>query len=98
MDEMSCENCKNEDRIRQLELDSERNQKTHKEFFGRFEKLERENAVTDERYQQLLVTMNEIKVDVRELQEKPARRWEQIVGIVMQWAVLGLLAASMIFR
>ena len=29
MDEMACENCKNEDRIRQLELDSEHNQKTH---------------------------------------------------------------------
>lgn len=86
MDEMACENCKNEDRIRQLELDSERNQKTHKEFFGRFEKLERENAVTDERYQQLLVTMNEIKADVRELKDKPraqvgaGRRHRHAVG------------------
>lgn len=95
---MPCEICKNEDRIRQLEVDSEHNQATHKEFFGRFEKLERENAVTDERYQQILCTMGEVKADVRELKEKPAKRWEQLVTTALQWLVLGLLALTMIFK
>ena len=95
---MNCELCRNEERIRVLELDGERNQATHKEFFGRLEKLSRQNAVTDERYQQILTGLSEVKSDVRDLKEKPARRWENLVGMVLQWAVLGILSASLLLK
>ncbi len=94
---MDCENCGVESRLRVLELELGHNQQAHKEFFSRLEKLERQNAVTDERYQQILAGLSEVKADVRDLKEKPARRWEQAMGLVLEWAVLGLLAASLLF-
>ena len=94
---MDWENCGFENRLRALEQELEHNQAVHKEFFSRLEQLERQNAVTDERYQQILTGLAEVKADVRDLKEKPARRWEQVMGILLEWAVLGLLAASMLF-
>ena len=95
---MTCESCKNEDRIKALEQDSQRNQQTHKEFFNKFEESRTADAVTQERYQQILATMSEVKEDVKALKEKPAKRWEQVINIVLQWAVLGLLAAVTLIK
>lgn len=36
--------------------------------------------------------MAEIKNDIKDLKEKPARRWEGIVSNIMNWAVILLLA------
>lgn len=36
--------------------------------------------------------MAEIKADLRDLKEKPARKWEGITGKITDWAVLLLLA------
>ena len=47
---MECEHCGLEKRVADLEKDSERNQHTHKEFYGKFEELGRGQAVADERY------------------------------------------------
>ena len=94
---MACEDCGLENRLRAVEQELGHNQAVHKEFFGRLDQLERQNAVTDERYQQILAGLSEVKADVRDLKEKPARRWEQVMGILLEWAVLGLLAASLLF-
>ena len=95
---MNCETCPQEDRIKALEEDSQRNQKTHKEFFSRFEALNLEAAGIQKDFQNILLVLNEVKADVKEPKDKPARRWESVVNLVLQWAVLGLLAAAMIFR
>lgn len=95
---MTCESCRNEDRIKALEQDSLRNQQTHKEFFSKFEESRTADAVTQERYQQILQTMSEVKEDVKALKEKPAKRWEQVINIVLQWAILGLLAAVTLLK
>ncbi|MBC8571051.1 hypothetical protein [Zongyangia hominis] len=95
---MSCETCPNEDRIKALEGDSERNQKTHKEFFSRFEEMKVEAKGIQKDFQNILSVLNEVKSDVKELKDKPGKRWESVVNLLLQWAVLGLLAATMIFR
>lgn len=41
-----------------------------------------------------MATLAEVKSDVKELKDKPAKRWDQVVGIILQWAIVGLLAAN----
>ena len=91
---MNCEACPQEDRIKALEEDSQRNQKTHKEFFSRFEALNLEAAGIQKDFQNILLVLNEVKADVKELKDKPARRWESVVASVITGVVgivLGLL-------
>lgn len=95
---MGCEDCRNEDRIAALERDRERNGDRHKEFNDRLSDLERVSTARDVKYDNIMELLDEVRDDLRELKEKPGRRWESLMGIVMQWAVLGLLAATMLFR
>ena len=95
---MECEHCGFEKRVADLEKDSERNQHTHKEFYGKFEELGKGQAVADERYGAIQATLAQIQADLKELKEKPGKRWESIVGAVLQWAVLAILAAVMVFK
>ena len=80
---MNCEACPQEDRIKALEEDSQRNQKTHKEFFSRFEALNLEAAGIQKDFQNILLVLNEVKADVKELKDKPARRWESIITAII---------------
>lgn len=95
---MDCEHCGLEKRVSDLERDSERNQHTHKEFYGKFEELGKSQAVTDERYTTIQATLVSIQADLSELKAKPGKRWEGIVGSVLQWAVLAVLAAVVVFK
>lgn len=95
---MTCEECKFEDRITALEKDSERNQTTHKEFFARFENMGKDQTRTAEQYSNIMTTMAEIKADVATLKDKPARRWETVVNSALQWIVVAILGAVVLFR
>lgn len=96
--------CVMKSRIEALEKDSERNQKTHKEFFGRFEEIGERMARTDERYTQIKTDTAEIKASVREaneaiqkLNEKPGKRWEGIVDKAI-WAVCAAVIAFLLAK
>ena len=54
--------------------------------------------MADERYGAIQATLAQIQADLKELKEKPGKRWESIVGAVLQWAVLAILAAVMVFK
>ena len=95
---MECEHCGLEKRVADLEKDSERNQHTHKEFYGKFEELGRGQAVADERYSVIQATLVSIQADLKELKEKPGKRWESVVQTVLQWVVVAILAAVVVFK
>lgn len=95
---MDCEHCGLEKRVSDLERDSERNQHTHKEFYGKFEELGRGQAVADERYSAIQATLVSIQADLKELKEKPGKRWESVVQTVLQWVVVAILAAVVVFK
>ena len=84
---MTCEDCKLEDRVTALEKDSERNQRTHKEFFGRFEKMSNEYTRIDSQYANILTTLAKLEKAIEEIKAKPAKRWDGIVDKLI-WAVL----------
>lgn len=89
---MNCEECKLEERVTALEKDSERNQGTHREFYGKFEAIAVQSALTDERYNAITATLSEIKKDLGDLKAKPGKRWEGIVDKAL-WAVAGAFLA-----
>lgn len=95
---MADECCTIDKTIADLKEDNKEQDKAQKELNTKIEAIKQENAVSKERYQQILTAVNELKQDAKELKEKPAKRWEQLMSIVLQWAVLGLLAAAVVFK
>ena len=95
---MDCENCVMKQRVEALEKDIERNQTTHREFYGKFEALGKQQAIIDERYSNIQATLVDIQADLRAIKEKPAKRWENITNAVLQWLVLAVLAAVVVLK
>ena len=81
--------CINEHRILELEKDIQRNATTHKEFFDRCEKM----------MAYLTATVTDISKDVKEIKEKPAKRWDSVVMYLITsviGAVVGFLLSGVI--
>ena len=95
---MECDNCGLTSRVKALEEDVRRNQNTHKEFYGKFEALQTQHAIIDERYSQIQTTLVQIQTDLKGLMAKPGKRWESLVSTVLQWAVLAVLAAAVAIK
>ena len=95
---MPNENCSLEQTVVSLKEDSKENQIAHKEMMAKIETISKDNAIANERYQQILTAVNELKADAKELKEKPGKKWDQLMNIVLQWAVLGILTATVIFK
>lgn len=96
---VECEVCKNEYRIKELEKDSQRNQTTHKEFFARFETLNRQLVGYEKDMSYLTATMTDISKDVKEIKEKPSKRWESIVACALTTvvgAVIGFVMSGIL--
>ena len=83
-----------ETRIRAIEEDLDRNRDAHKEFYSRIRELEQSAALN----RQMIEELKEIKADVKDLKEKPARRWEMVATQVIQWLIVAALAASALFK
>ncbi len=99
---MSCETpCINERRIHDLEKDIERNTITHKEFFQRFESMNERMVGYEKDMSYLRTTISTMSEDLKEIKEKPAKRWESavlcaITSIVS--VVVGFLLSGGIFH
>lgn len=87
----NCEICINEFRISELEKDSQRNQKTHKEFFSRFENMNERMVGYEKDMSYLRETMTEISKDVKEIKEKPTKRYETVVACVITCIVSAII-------
>ena len=98
---MSCETpCINERRIHDLEKDVEQNKITHKEFYNRFERMNERMVGYEKDMSYLRTTISEMSQDLKEIKEKPAKRWESavlctITSIVS--VVVGFLLSGGIF-
>lgn len=75
-------------RVTALEHTSERNSEDHGKIYARVEAVEQGQAVVNNNMNNIITVCNEIKQDVKELKEKPAKRWDSLVLAVLQWAVI----------
>ena len=92
---MACEDCMMKERIAALEEDNKRNAEAHREFYGKFEDMKVEYAVTNNNMANITSTLSEIRADVKELKEKPAKRYDAIVMYIIT-SVLGALVGFLI--
>ena len=85
---MMPENCNPNDcpltpRVEALERANEQHTKTHREIFRRMNDVERDNAVQEAHYTAIAGKLDEIGATVKALADKPAKRWESLVGYAL---------------
>lgn len=80
-------------RVKTLEEKAEKNSQDHGQFYARIEATEKGQGIIQADLSNIKTLCNEIKADVKDLKEKPAKRWDGLANSVIQWAVLALLAA-----
>lgn len=82
-----CINCQLEHRVNALETafkeEQEHSSKARKDIYNRLENHNTQIAVTDERYKQILATLNELKSTVDTLAEDPANQWKSLKTAVV---------------
>ncbi len=88
---MGCETCQYEDRIKALEEDSRKNQQTHKDFYKRFEELNVTLVMNGKDIQGVMSKLDEISRDVKEIKEKPGKRYETVAVCVITTIVGGII-------
>ena len=97
MPEKCTESCPLMPRVEALERENQRHTETHKEIFGRLNKVEQDNAVQGEQYRTILDKLDALTAKVEALEAKPGKRWESIVekGV---WAVCAAVIAFLLGR
>lgn len=93
MDNCNPNNCPLEPRVEALERANEQHSKTHREIFQRMNEVERDNAVQAAQYKAITDTLGDIKATVDALADKPAKRWESLVG----YALSALVGAFLVW-
>lgn len=80
----------------QLDEYQAQNSATHKEIFGRLNTLERSEAVQEVHYKDIINRLDTIAVKVSALEQKPAKRWESVIGAIIGAVVSGLVVYLMV--
>ena len=76
--------------IAELRRDAERNSEQHREFYAKFNELDKKQAIQEERYTNILQTVSETKDIVTDLKDKPTKRWETVITSIIT-SLVGLL-------
>ena len=84
-------NCINEHRLLEIEKDIQRNTVTHKEFFDRFEKRNGRMVGYEKDMTYLTATITDISNNVKEIKEKPAKRWDTVVACALTALVSAII-------
>lgn len=82
-------------RVTALEHTAERNSEDHGKIYARVEAVEQGQAVVNNNMNNIITVCNEIKQDVKELKEKPVKRYDSLINSVVQWAVIAALGVWM---
>lgn len=93
---MPCEKCIYEKTIEELKERQDkyelRNGEKRGELYKRITELERGSTRIDTQYQTIADDMKEVKQLVKELTDKPTKRWETVIGALIGAIVGGLVA------
>ena len=84
-------NCINEHRLLEIEKDIQRNTVTHKEFFDRFEQMNGRMVGYEKDMTYLTATITDISNNVKEIKEKPAKRWDTVVACALTALVSAII-------
>lgn len=85
-------------RVTVLERTAHENSESHGKFYARLEQLENGHGILDTNLKNLKDLCEEIRADVKDLKEKPAKRWDMVASEVVKWFVVAALGAMVIFK
>lgn len=88
---MPCETCLHEQNIADIKAELERNRNDKRGIYDRLGALEREDSKRDEQFKHIQEGVDELKEDLRDLKEKPSKRWESIVAAAITTGVGALI-------
>lgn len=94
MDGQCGKGCPIADKVSRLEnqLDEyqAQNGDSHREIYGRLNALETASAVIKVQYDSIIQKLDELARKVGDLEQKPGRRWDAVVGALIGAVVSGL--------
>lgn len=85
-------------RVTSLEKTASENHESHGAIYARIEAIEKGHAVLDTNLTNIWKVLNEIQTDIKEMKEKPAKRWDMIVSEAIKWLVIAALGAMVVFK
>ena len=85
-------------RVAALEMSSKENHESHGKIYERIDGLEKGHAVLDNSLANIWQVIKESQADVKEMKERPGKRYDRVVEIIVQWLIVGILGAAVIFK
>lgn len=85
-------------RITALENTAKQNHESHGEIYARLAAVEKGHAVLDNSLTNIWTVLKEIQADVKEMKGRPAKRYDKAIDVIVQWAIVGILGAAVIFK
>lgn len=85
-------------RVTALEKTASENHESHGAIYARIEAVEKGHAVLDTSLTNIWTVLKEIQADVKEMKSRPAKRYDKAVDTVVQWLIVGILAAAVVFK
>lgn len=85
-------------RITSLEGTAKENHESHGEIYARLASLEKGYAVLDNSLTNIWQVLKEIQADVKEMKARPGKKYDKAVEVIVQWLIVGILGAAVIFK
>lgn len=85
-------------RITGLEQTAQKNSEDHGKIYARMEAVEKGQAIINVNLSNIEKMCKEISLDVKALKERPIKRYDTVVNAILQWVVVGILGAVIIFK
>lgn len=85
-------------RILTLEREMSEIRKDLQDYGARLEKAEKGQGVVETELLSIKQLCDEIKADVKDLKERPVKRYDTIATAVVQWLILAVLGAVVVFK
>ena len=80
-------------RVTALEKAASENHEGHGAMYTGIGAIEKGDAILDTNLANIWKVLNEIQADLKDLKEKPTKRWDLIVSETIKWAVVAALGA-----
>lgn len=80
-------------RVHALESKAEKNSQDHGQLYARIEAAEKGQGIIQADLRNIQTLCNEIKADVKDLKDRPAKRWDGLANSIIQWVALALIGA-----
>ena len=85
-------------RVRTLEKGMTHNSENHGEIYARLEAVEKGQGIVSAELSSIRDLCNEIKADVKDLKERPMKKYDSISMAVVQWLILAVLGAALVLK